>query len=203
LARTLALMALSVCVCACVKLDRPSLDKRYFDLEISRPGPAAQADNDTVLALRRLRVSPRYQGRELVYKTGDNEFSSDFYNLFFVPPADMLGQDLREWLEAAGLFGHVVDTASLAPADLVLEAAVNRLYADLSATPARAVAEMQFIMLRDVSGKDEIVFSAAYEAALPVERDSPQGLVRAMREAVAEVFARLEADLRAAGPGRP
>jgi cholesterol transport system auxiliary component len=199
LALSLSLMLLG----SCVKLEQKPLDKRFYALEVARPGASgsAFATPDTLL-VRRLQVSPRVSGRELVYRTGESAWTADFYNLFFVIPADMLTQDLRAWLRDAGLFANVIDPSSLILPGYILEGNVSGLHGDFAPAdgkgPAQAVAEMQFLLLRNTAGERNVVMTRDIRKTVPLAANTPAALVRALRQAVTEVNAELEVAIREA-----
>ena len=53
----------------CGSLDKPYPDRRYYVLDAARPGPSLTPRADTTLIVRRVWVSPEYQGTSLVYRT--------------------------------------------------------------------------------------------------------------------------------------
>ncbi|MBI5520306.1 MAG: membrane integrity-associated transporter subunit PqiC [Desulfovibrio sp.] len=199
---TLAAILALVCAAACVKLERQPVEKRFYALEVARPAgaEAAQAPAPGVLLVRRLHVSPRLSGKELVYRTAPSVWSADYYNVYFVSPADMLTQDLRAWLASARLCSEVVDPSSLAAHQYILEGNVTSLHGDLAEKPAQAVVEMQFLLLKGGGDERAVLMTKQYRRSAPLASNSPQELVRAQREAVAAVYAALEADLRAVLP---
>ncbi len=177
----------------CGGMSKPAVSKRYYDIGPIRTAEA-QAPSSEVLTVRRLRVSPMNAGREMVYKTSDTGFSSDFYHAYFIPPADMLSQALRRWLHASGLYEHVVETASLVRGDLVLEGNVVALYGDFTAG-GQAVAEMQFFLLDEGGTETGVVFSRDYVKRINLGQETPQALAQGLKQAMAEIFTELEADL--------
>lgn len=197
---------------SCVKLERQPVEKRFYALEVARPeavspggGPGSAAggvvqqvapQSGATLMVRRLAVSPRVAGRELVYRTAPSAWTADYYNVFFVTPADMLSQDLRAWLHASALFANVVDPGSLAPADYILEGNVVGLYADFASKPAQAVAELQFLVLKSGGDDRQVLLTREYRRTAPLSASTPQEVVRAEREAVSAIYSALEADLR-------
>lgn len=198
------IVGLALVLAACASLERPSVDKHFYALETARPGPAAEGApaSPATLLVRRLQISPRAAGRELVYRMGESAWTADYYNLFFVSPADMLTQDLRAWLSAARLCANVVDPGSLAQAGYILEGNVTSLYGDFAPGsgkgPAQAVVEAQFLLFRPTGDERQIVLTRAYRKTAPLAANTPQELVRALRVAVTELYADLEADLRQA-----
>ncbi|MGE4294016.1 MAG: ABC-type transport auxiliary lipoprotein family protein [Desulfovibrio sp.] len=192
-------LALSAALLAgCAGLKRPAVEKRHFDL---RPERSERFEHQAApvgapnLRLRRVQVSPLCSGREMVFRSAGAAFNSDYYNTWFVPPADMLGQGLRQWLENSGLFAHVLDDASMAGATLTLEGTANALYGDFSGSAPVAVVEMQFLLLDESTAHNDIVFSGSYEERVPLASEAPSELASGLRRGVGAVFARLEADL--------
>ncbi len=177
----------------CGGMSKPAVTKRYYDIGPIRMAEA-QASNGEVLTVRRLRVSPMNAGREMVYKTSDTGFSSDFYHAYFIPPADMLSQALQRWLHASGLYEHVVETASLVRGDLVLEGNVVALYGDFT-EGGFAVAEVQFFLLDEGGAEIGVVLSQDYVKRIKLKRETPQALAQGLKQAIFEIFSELEADL--------
>lgn len=204
-ATALVLVLAALLACSCVKLEQQPVDKRLYALEVARPGAAVAAPRSSAtLLVRRVQVSPRVAGRELVYRTGESAWTADYYNLFFVPPADMLTQDLRAWLGASGLFANVIDPSSLITPAYILESNVSALHGDFAPGPgkgpAQAVAEVQFLLL-EVSGSERrVVLTRELRKTVPLAANSPVELVRALRLAVSGVFAELEGALGEAAP---
>ncbi len=180
---------------------RPAPDKRLYALTANRPAVQAQTRDKTVLKVRPLQISPAYQNKELVYRVGDVEVESDYYNTFFVQPALALTQQTTQWIERAGLFGNVVDSTSQMQDTHLLEGMVNALYGDFrDKGHPKAVLEMQFFLLRNKEDKYAVVFQKTYAQAVPFSTDfkNAKGLAEAYNTALAAILTELEADLRAA-----
>jgi len=150
------------------------------------------------LLVRRMQVSQRVSSRELVYRTGESAWSADFYNLFFVLPADMLTQDLRTWLSSSGLFANVVDPSSLLLPGYILEGNVSGLHGDFAAKPAQAVAEMQFLLLKNDGAERRVILTRSIRKTVPLAANTPAELVRSLRQAVTESSTELEGAIREA-----
>lgn len=193
--RLFCILAACLALSGCLNLQKPVLEKRYYNIQPQRAQAKGYPLCGSALRLQRLRVSPRFTGRELVYKTESGLYESDFYNAFFIPPADMLTQDLLDWLGKANLFAHVVDPSSLVETDLTLEGAVNSLYGDYSQSPPRAVLEMQFFLLDQNAFGDAILLSKDYSESVALRGHDPKDLVNALQDAARDIFARLEGDL--------
>ena len=192
----LALILLSLSLsCAGVQKNYP--EKRYFVLDASRTAEPSTDRSEAVLRIRGFRISPRYEGRSLVYRTARLTFESDFYNQFFISPAQMIAEETRQWLAEAKLFSHVLDAPSQALPDLILEGSVTALYGDYSrANEPEAVMEIQFFLIQEASAPGRIVFQKNYRRQIPLNGPSPQDLVRGWNQALEQILTALEKDLQ-------
>lgn len=193
------ILAISLTTAACVKLGGKPLDKRYFQITPIRSAEQAQSGYDFVLKVRRLSISNLYNTRELVYRGKQGRIESDFYNMFFVPPADMLTTELRKWLRGAKLFTHIIEPGSMVVPGLTLEGVINSLYGDYSLDTPAAVVEMQFFVVDEASANNEIIFSSTYTERISMPESSATALVSAMTQGVQTIYTNLETDLRTAG----
>lgn len=194
----IALLVTALAASACVKLGARPLEKRYYQIAPTRTATKAAAPRKLVLMVRRLSVSDLYNTRELVYRSPEERIDSDFYNLFFVSPSNMLTTELRRWLRESGQFEHIIEPGSIAVPDLTLEGTVNALYGDYTSDRPAAVVEIQFFAVDESTAENDIVFSGSYAERVPLADSSPQALVKAMTQGVEAVFTSLESDLAAA-----
>jgi len=195
---TRAALALTSALCAsCFSVDQPYPERRFFLIEVERTERetvAIEASAPATVALPRLRISPAYEGRGLVYAHSDGSFETDFYNEFFLSPAAMLTVEIGRWLDASGLFAHVVDPSSQLDARLVLEGTVTKLYGDFTGDEPQAVLGLQ-VFLVDRDAPDEVIFHADYEERGPAADGTPDDLVAGWNSALATILERLERDL--------
>lgn len=190
------LLLLSVLSVGCMKLERPQLDRKYYVIGVSRDSQPRERGSET-LVVRRVQVSPRYQDRELVYRTGETTYEADYYNSFFIPPAEMITDDLRRWLGESGMFENVIAPQSLASGGLILEGIVNSLYGDFSKGDPEAVVEMQFLLVDNRDADTPIIYSRSFSKRVSLDGRSSDALVKAMNKGIAEIFKTLEKDLSA------
>ncbi|MCJ2163091.1 MULTISPECIES: ABC-type transport auxiliary lipoprotein family protein [unclassified Pseudodesulfovibrio] len=194
----IAILTVALSTAACVKLGGKPLDKRYFQITPVRTAEKNTVPEDFVLKVRRLSISDIYNTRELVYRGPEGRIDSDFYNMFFVTPGNMLTTELRTWLRDSGLFSHIIEPGSMIVPDLTLEGVVNALYGDYSGPAPTAVVEMQFFAVDESTAENVIVFSNTYSKRIPIAEPDPQSLVQAMTQGVQAIFTELENDLATA-----
>ena len=196
------LLALLTLLAGCGGLAKPYPVKRAFVFEAPRPAGAAPTDAEAILLIRRFRTAPPYESKEFVYRTGELQYESDFYNVFFSPPAELLADQTRQWLQASRLVRLIVGTGAQTEATHSLEGRVYALYGDYRRPEdPRAVLGIQFFVSR-LTDTPEIVFHKDYRQEVPVTSRTPEALAAAWNRALQQILTELEADLRA-GPFKP
>lgn len=194
---TIGIFILFFLLSGCINLERSYIEKRYFVLEASRDEDISSPDTDAILKVRRFRVSAKYEGKGLVYRTRDLSYESDFYNEFFIPPASMFTEEIRKRLAGAGLFKHVVDTSSLLDSTYILEGAVTALYGDYRVNTApKAVMEIKFLLLQETDTNPEIAFQRQYHKEEPLKGNTPDALVKSWSTAFNLILTEFETDLK-------
>jgi cholesterol transport system auxiliary component len=189
----LALLVLS----GCVSLAKSFPDKHYYALDVTRQGEPGVPVSGAVLDVRGLFVSPRFEGKELVYRTGDTRYESDFYNAWFVSPSAMLTQQMQDWLRQARLFEDVVATPSYLDATHMLEGTVTALYGDFRQQGGqKAVVGIHIVLIEDSPTRTAMVFQRDYQQMVELTETSPDELTRGWNQGLQQIFMALEEDLR-------
>ena len=181
----------------CINLERSYIEKHYFVLDSSGDKDISSPDTEKVLKVRRIRVSPQYEGKGLVYRLGELSYESDFYNEFFISPVSMFTEEIRKRLAGSGLFKHVVDPSSLLDSTYVLEGAVTALYGDYRvSTASKAVMEIQFLLLQETAVSPEIIFQRQYHKEEPLKGNTPDALAKSWNSALSQILTEFENDLK-------
>jgi cholesterol transport system auxiliary component len=192
--------------CICIGLVAASLalvgcapkpyEKRYYYFSLERQYEPAKADNELVLELRPLTIDAGFNSKGLVYRKGEFEYESDFYNEFLVWPATMVTEKVRTWLSQTGLFARVPDGASSIQPTHTLEGNITALYGDLRerATPA-AVIEIRFFLIENDRSKESLIWAKAYKGSCDASTPSAQALVEAFDRCLEKILTELEKDL--------
>ena len=182
---------------ACVQLNKSYPEKQFYSLEVARTAATANPGTGHVLRVRRFVVAPQYEGRELVYRTGDLQFESDFYHEWFVQPGAVLTQQTLNWLAASGIFQAVLDSGSRLDETLTLEGHVTALYGDYRDKSApKAVLELRVRVIGENESRPPILFHQDYRQAITVADETPEALVKGLNEELQLILSLLEEDLR-------
>lgn len=194
-----ALFFAAALVSGCISTERAYPVKRQFVIDVYREGEKLAKPLAGAVRVRQFSTSSRFDGREFVYRTGDVAYESDFYSEFLAPPASMLTEEIRQWLDASGIFANVVDAGSGAATVYVLEGNVPQLYGDyVDRSAPRAVLEIQFFLIEERGGSRAVAFQKTYAAAAPLASRAPVDLVRGWNTCLMNVLTELEKDLCAA-----
>ncbi|MBW2145566.1 MAG: hypothetical protein JRG73_00850 [Deltaproteobacteria bacterium] len=181
----------------CLSVERSYPEKRYYIIDVPRRADVSPPETGAFLRIRKFRVSPLYEGKGFVYFKGNMGYESDFYNEFFISPGALLNEQVRQWLAGSGLFQYVVDSPSHVESTYILEGSVTALYGDYSESRSpKAVLEMRFYLIKDVSARSEIVFQKQYRQEIPLKGLSPEALVKGWNEALLKILIDFENDLR-------
>lgn len=172
-------------------------DKQYYIFEAARPGEAGPTPLDGSLEVHRFSVDAAFAGKGLVYRLDEFKYEMDAYRQFLIAPGTMVTERTRDWLADSGLFARVLTVGSRVIPDYTLEGNVTALYGDFSdeSAPA-AVMEIRFFLLENAEGDEIVTFAHTYRAAVPVQDRTTAVFVEALNRSLADILARLEADLR-------
>jgi cholesterol transport system auxiliary component len=194
---TIGVFGLFSVLIGCINLEKGYPEKRYFILDASRDEDISSPDTGKVITVRRFRISPKYEGKGLVYRLEELSYESDFYNEFFISPASMFTEEIRKRLAVSGLFEHVIAPSSLLDSTYILEGAVTALYGDYRVSTApKAVMEIQFFLLHETDSNPKIIFQSQYHKEEPLNGNTPDALVKSWNSALNQILTEFETDLK-------
>ncbi len=176
---------------------RQAYDKKHYILDATRQGESIRAEAESVLEVRRFTIDSAFDGKGLVYRTGEFEYESDFYNEFLASPAAMIADKTRTWLSEAGLFKTVLDIGSQVDPTHVVEGNITALYGDFrDKSSPRAIIEMRIFLLKaKAGGASDPVFGKKYQSSAGIEAEGPEALVKALDKCLEDILTSLEKDL--------
>lgn len=177
----------------CLSLSKSYPEKRSFVLDVGAPPQDTPSTSTKVLKINRLRVSPLFAGRAMVYRTADLQYESDFYDEWFVTPSVLITQQLQNWLAHSERFQLVLQGTNHIEPTHFLEGTVTELYGDFRESP-RAVLGIEFHLL-DAMNEGKLSFRRTYHQDIPLTDRSPDALARGLTEALRTVLVALTKDI--------
>ena len=183
-----------MCPTGCLDLKKSYPEKRSFVLDVGAPPQETPANGAIVLKINKLRVSPLFAGRAMVYRVADLQYESDFYDEWFVAPGTLVTQQVHQWLSrSAGFETVVVGTNHVEPTHL-LEGTVTEFYGDFRAAP-RAVLGLELHLLDAIHERQ--FFRRTYHQDVPLSGRSSDALARGLTEALRAVLVDVAKDIAA------
>ncbi len=176
-----------------------SYTKHQFVLAAARPAQPARPPHDVALTVRDFTIEPVYEGRGLVYRKGESEYESDFYNEFLIAPQILVSSQTRAWLSRSGVFGTVLEPGSLVGPTHILEGSVLVLYGDFRGGKLpQAVMEIRIFLIAGTQARPEVVFTRDYQVSHPAQAPTADALVTAFDRCLEQILSALEQDLEKA-----
>ncbi len=192
MAALLACLGLAACV------SQPYPRKNYYSLLIET-GPAAEKAKPYTLLVGAANAASGFEDRSLVYRTGPNQFETDFYNELVAAPARLLADLAAQYLEAMNPKLRAARSPGMKAADFGLEIYLKGLYGDFT-EPGKpgAVMDIRFT-LNDLRGMEaRVVLDKSYACERAAKDEEPAALAAAMNECVDAIFAELNRDVEKA-----
>jgi uncharacterized lipoprotein YmbA len=133
---------------------------------------------DQVLQIRRVNISPPYDGLSLIYRTRDGTYEKDFYNEWAAPPEELFTNQLVDYLSVSRAFPSVVDGRSAAPHRFALETCITALYGDFrDPRHPTVVLTARVYLLDDSTGNRRVAYQNHYDITIPLAGASARELV--------------------------
>jgi len=189
--------ALIIFTMGCAKLDKSYPERKYYVFDVTPNVSASVPIPNSVLKIRRFRVSPAYHGNGFVYRISSDGYESDFYNQFFKSPSSLITQVVYKWASRSSPFEYVVEAPSEVTPDFILDGVINAIYGDYSASGSpKAILRIQIFLVKEVGAKREIVFSKTYREETDISSKSPTALMNGWNAALKAILTDLGSDLR-------
>jgi len=172
-------------------------DKTQYVLDPSRTDAPVTTPSEAVLEVRRFMIDSAFSGKNLIYRTGEVEYETDFYHEFLVSPAAMIREATRNWLAQSNRFTRVVDAGGYVEPTYALEANITALYGDVRDKDApKAVMELRAFVLKVEGSRDPVVLHAqVYSATREASTADPDGLAAGFNACLQTILSDLEKDL--------
>ena len=178
---------------------RMSYSKRLYILDATRQMEPREAESHSILDVRRFTIDSAFAGKGFVYRRGEHEYESDFYNQFLVSPAIIVSEKTRHWLCRSGVCERVLVPGSRLESTHTLEANITALYADVrDKSSLRAVMALRAFLIANDNTGESVILGETYRASYPLQSDTPEAFVEALDKCLAEVLTNLEKDLKKA-----
>ena len=180
---------------SCSLPTRPPVGPTTWMVSPDRTTAPRHARTDIWLKMGSVSVTPPFDGRSLVYRTGDQRYEKDFYNVYATIPAEMIGNAERQWVNKANIFSSTVGQSNSLFPYYYLQATVEEFYGDYRKQP-EAVVSVEFFLSATSAGKaNPLIGANRYTKRVALKDNSPEALVLGLQEALAQIFTEYENQL--------
>ena len=197
LAANIFAVLLLACVCGLTGcLSRPGMSKQAFAFGMPAIATTNVVTGDRVLGITKLRIAAPFEGRSLVYRTGEFSYVRDPYAEFLDSPEEELKAPVRRWFRGKGDFSAVVEAGSALKPDTLVEISVSQLFGDFRQPehPA-AILTIQFVFFDAVNGiPGKVLFEQEYSQKVPLKAPTAEALMAGWNHALAEILSEVSSD---------
>jgi len=170
---------------------------KSFTIEAPPPNATPRAGG-VVVAMSRVEVAPEYAGEAFVYQTAEHELVRDPYARFASMPSFLLSTAVRGYLANTDFISDVVSRDSGLRPRVTVETAAVKLAGALRPTDSSSILTLRFRVLlnpAEVGPATEILLKT-YTSTTRNRRATPRAVVDGWNQALAEIMAEFESDLR-------
>lgn len=186
--------------CGC--LSKPPLNAQTFAFGAPALPATNSVPNGRVLEIRTLQITPPFDGRSFVYRTGEFSYQRNPYAQFLGLPAEGLIGPVSEMLCQDGGFSEVVQPGSVVQPDVLVVITISQIYGDIRRPRSpHAVLAMQVTFIAVTNGlPGKVILQRDYSRRIPLKSGTPAALMEGWNQALVGIFAEVAWDFRAWKP---
>ncbi len=202
--RHVVVPALIVCFglsCGCSGLQKPALNRQYFELAIRLPRTQVSPfiDRGNPVLIRDFGISPGFDTHSFVFRITEKEYTRDFYTEFTTHPARQITDQIADALYASPHFIPYSAHSRTKPG-YRLSGKINRLYCDLQqAGHPVAIVEIRLILEKENQATGRQVLAQTYTAAQPLPSSAPEHIITGWNSGLEQITADFIRDVELQG----
>jgi len=190
------LIIISLIFFGCAKLEQDYPERNFYVLDAQRNPEKTVNTSDNILEINRFNISPKYSGREFVYKVSENKYVSDFYNQFFKSPDTLINSTTYNWLTDSGIFKDVISGSIEVETDYILDANISDIYVDLrNPGDTKSILEIQFFVTEETPTDTKLKYNKTYREEITVEDRTSDNFVKSWNKALELILTKFESDI--------
>ncbi|MCB1191885.1 MAG: hypothetical protein KDK90_15675 [Leptospiraceae bacterium] len=177
----------------CISLKKEFPEKKFYIIEPDKTKIVKRANKIDKLKINKLKISPFFEGKELVYRKNDVNYETDFYNEFLIYPASNITEQVITWLISSGFAKYSINRAAGLDSTYILDGNINLLYGDFKSEKPKAILEIEFYLFDHSSN---VLFKKLYHTETELEKKEPAYLIKGWNLGLTKIILNLEDDLR-------
>jgi hypothetical protein len=175
----------------CSSLQKEAVTKQYYDLSLQVPVPSKNGlfQGDTLM-VKAFAINSAFDSHSFVYKIGENEYRTDYYNEFISYPSKLITEKISEVLYRSIYFKPAL-TDDKKDITFRLSGAITRLSGDYTDQKnPRASMELMLILEKRSGSTFTPVLSNTYAIDEPIPNADPSSLVSGWNSGLAKILYR-------------
>lgn len=173
----------------CSGLQKEPMTKQYFDLSIQIPVDSKDSlCRGETLIIKTFSINPAFDSHSFVYKVGENEYRTDYYNEFISYPSKLITERASEALFGSPYFRPAL-TDDKKDITYRLSGKINKLSGDfIDKNNAKAVIELILILEKRTGSTFTPVLSDTYMADESIPDKEPSSLVSGWNSGLSKIL---------------
>ncbi|TGL59912.1 ABC-type transport auxiliary lipoprotein, LBF_0736 family [Leptospira jelokensis] len=193
--RILLFIATSMLFTQCFGVTKTFPEKRFFLMETTETKPLFVSPKPRTFLVRKVFISPRFEGKEFVYRKDNVVYESDFYNGFFIPPAHNFKEEFSKSLLRSGNFEWDANLHTRVSITHFIELNLSQLYGDFRSKEPKAVIEFEVVVYEDKDSISAPVFRKTYKEYTTIEKKDAESLVIGWNSGLSKTLSEMNLEL--------
>lgn len=168
-------------------LKREYPQKKFYILEPDYSKLFQSGNRFPNLGIAKIKISPYFEGKSFVYRQGDYNYESDYYNEFFVFPSNNIQEIVQKWID--------LSKSSVSGQDLYsISIYVDSMYIDLRKKESpKTVWSITFSIQNNQTA--EVVYKKKFTEEVGVTENTPEAIVNSWNLGLTKIFSQLYSEL--------
>lgn len=193
--RVFLISLLGVLFVQCIGVSKTFPEKRFFLIETTETKQLFAPPKPRTFLVKKVFISPRFEGKEFVYRKDNVVYESDFYNGFFIPPSHNFREEFSKSLIRSGNFEWDANLHTRLNITHFIELNLPQLYGDFRAKEPKAVIEFEVVIYEDKESIASPVFRKTYKQTVIIEKKDAESLVIGWNIALTQALSELNLDI--------
>lgn len=182
-------------ICGCTLPQRPPKPIKTYLPAVSLPQTASSVSPPTCFSIRPCRTAPAFAGKSLVYRTGESEYETDYYNQLLMTPAEIVTRTLTEWITSTG---WTVCPPATPKDSYTITPLLDELYGDFrDPTNPYAMIKMRLLLtVTDPGGQGvNTLMNRPYQTRVILRKNTVRELIAAYSKGLEKIFSHFQKDI--------
>jgi ABC-type uncharacterized transport system auxiliary subunit len=171
-----SILLVGLFLAGCLSVKYP--DRKQYMLDVPTP-PVSKNRSTESIEINAVNIAQAFAGFEFVYRTTSENYTHDYYNIFFNQPTQQINTIISKYLAATKKFSYVSSNPGVIRTNKILYTDVMELYGDYRDPDyPQAVITVRFIMVSP-EAKTHVSFDKTYHSEIPFASGNAASLVDA------------------------